>query len=217
MLCRLKVIHHTPYGAEQVRLLQTVASQAAVAIQNARLHERVRRLSLTDGLTGLANARRFYNELETILQDARRTKTEVGLLMIDSDSLKQINDNFGHRAGDQHLRALAEIIISNIRTEDLPVRYAGDEFLVILPGANRTVASAVAERICKSVAAYRMMVQACEVAATVSIGVAAFPEDANSVEDLFRSADMAMYRAKNGGAQPSINAGQMIRRTQCAQ
>ena len=192
---------HTPYayGEEQVRLLATVASQAAVAINNARLHERVRRLSLTDGLTGLANARRFNEELESYLQKAQQTKTKVGLLMIDSDSLKQINDSFGHGVGDQHLQALAKIITGNIRAEDLAVRYAGDEFFVILPGADRAGASLVAERICTSVANYRMSICDTEVAATVSIGAAIFPDDATTAEGLFRAADMAMYRAKNSG------------------
>lgn len=192
---------HTPYayGEEQVRLLTTVASQAAVAIHNARLHERVRRLSYTDGLTGLANARRFYGELESCLLEAKRLSSKVGLLMIDSDSLKQINDRFGHRAGDRHLQALASVITANVRDEDLPVRYAGDEFLVILPGADRAGASVVAERICTGVANYRMLIQETQVAATVSIGVAIYPDDAITSEGLFRAADMAMYRAKNGG------------------
>lgn len=197
----LSVQSHTPfaYGEEQVRLLATVASQAAVAIHNARLHERVRRLSYTDGLTGLANARRFYRELENYLQEAKHNESKLGLLMIDSDSLKQINDSFGHRAGDRHLQALAEIITANIREEDLPVRYAGDEFLVVLPGADRAGASLVAERICTAVANYRMEVQENQVAATVSIGVAIFPDDASTSEGIFRAADMAMYRAKNSG------------------
>ncbi len=192
---------HTPYayGEEQLRLLTTVASQAAVAIHNARLHERVRRLSYTDGLTGLANARRFYGELDSYLQKAKLRGNKVGLLMIDSDSLKQINDSFGHRAGDKHLQALASIITANVREEDLPVRYAGDEFLVVLPGADRAGAAVVAERICASVANYRMLIQETQVAATVSIGVAIYPDDAVTSEGLFRAADMAMYRAKNCG------------------
>lgn len=192
---------HTPhaYGEEQVHLLTTVASQAAVAIHNARLHERVRRLSYTDGLTGLANARRFYIELENYLRRAKRQGDKVGLLMIDSDSLKQINDRFGHRAGDRHLQALANIITANVREDDLAVRYAGDEFLVVLPDADRAGAKAVAERICASVANHRMRIQETLVVATVSIGVAVYPDDAVTAEGLFRAADLAMYRAKHGG------------------
>lgn len=192
---------HMPYayGEEQVHLLTTVASQAAVAIHNARLHERVRRLSYTDNLTGLANARRFYIELERHLRMAKQQGDKVGLLMIDSDSLKQINDEFGHRVGDRYLQTLARIITANVRETDLAVRYAGDEFLVVLPAADRAVAKAVAERICASVADHRMRLQEGFVVATVSIGVAVFPDDAITAEGLFRAADMAMYRAKHGG------------------
>lgn len=119
--------------------------------------------------------------------------------MIDSDSLKQINDRFGHRAGDRHLQALANIITANVREDDLAVRYAGDEFLVVLPDADRAGAKAVAERICASVANHRMRIQETLVVATVSIGVAVYPDDAVTAEGLFRAADLAMYRAKHGG------------------
>lgn len=192
---------HMPYayGAEQVQLLTTVASQAAVAIHNARLHERVRKLSYTDGLTGLANSRRFYIELEDYLLAAKNGHKKFCLLMIDSDSLKQINDRFGHRAGDRHLQLLADVISNSIRLEDLAVRYAGDEFLVILSDTNIAAARLVADRICAEVANSCLYIQDTGIAATVSIGIATYPDDATTTEGLFRAADVAMYRAKNGG------------------
>ncbi len=187
------------YSDEHVQLLETVASQAAVVLSNVRLYERTRELSLTDSMTGLANARRFYQELEHMLSVAAESNGQVSLLMIDSDSLKQINDRYGHPAGDEHIVTLASIIRSQIRTTDLAARYAGDEFMVVLPGASRHAAHIIAERIRESVADHYLTTEGGKVAATVSIGVAVFPDDAKTPEQLFKAADEAMYAAKQGG------------------
>lgn len=183
-----------------VELLSTVASQAAVVLSNVRLFEKTRELSLTDSMTGLANARRFYQELELVLAEAARCGGKVSLLMIDSDSLKQINDRFGHPAGDQHILTLAQIIRAQIRADDLAVRYAGDEFVVVLPSCDRPAAQQIAERIRLSVIEhYRLQGSGLPMQATVSIGIAVYPDDALTPELLFRMTDAAMYRAKQLG------------------
>lgn len=187
------------YADEHVQLLETVASQAAVLLANVRLYERTRELSLTDSMTGLANARRFYQELEQTLNAAREQEGRVSLLMVDSDSLKQINDRYGHPAGDQHIVTLAAIIRGQIRASDLAARYAGDEFMVVLPGADRDAAHIIAERIREAVAQHYLDTEGGTVAATVSIGVAVYPDDADTSEALFKAADEAMYQAKHGG------------------
>jgi diguanylate cyclase (GGDEF)-like protein len=187
------------FTQEYVQLLETVASQAAVVLSNVRLFEKTRELSLTDSMTGLANARRFYQELEQILQEADRSGRKVSLLMIDSDSLKYINDRFGHPTGDLHLITLAGIIRSHIRSHDLAARYAGDEFLVVLPNCHRDAACQIAERIRKAVIEHYREQEPQSLSVTVSIGVAMYPDDATTPEQLFRVADQAMYQSKQQG------------------
>lgn len=195
------------YDQEQVKLLETVTSQAAIMLANVRLYEKARELSLTDSMTGLANARRFYQELEEVLLLAQRTGHKVSLLVIDSDSLKQINDRYGHPVGDLHLVTLAGIIRSQIRTHDLAARYAGDEFLVVLPDCSRGDAYRTAERIRQAVIDHYRRVEPDQFGVTVSIGVAMYPDDASTSEQLFRVADQAMYQAKQGGRNRVSAAG----------
>ncbi len=196
------------FDHEYVQLLETVASQAAVMLSNVRLFEKTRELSLTDSMTGLANARRFYQELEKILKQAARAGNKVSLLMIDSDSLKQINDRFGHPTGDLHLITLAGIIRSHIRSHDLAARYAGDEFLVVLLNCHRDAACQIAERMRRAVIDHYQAEGPPNLAVTVSIGVAMYPDDAATPEQLFRVADQAMYRSKQlGRNRVSVTVG----------
>ncbi len=195
------------YEEDQVQLLETVANQAAVMLANVRLFEKTRELSLTDSMTGLANARRFHQELERVLQQAEAPGAKVSLLVIDSDSLKQINDRFGHPIGDQHLVTLAQIIHSQIRSHDLAARYAGDEFLVVLPDCGRHDAYRTAERIRQAVIEHYRGKGPAQFGVTVSIGVAMYPDDATTAEQLFRVADQAMYQAKQEGRNRVSAAG----------
>ena len=192
---------YTPahYDEEQVQLLGTVASQAAIAFSNARLYARARELSLTDSMTGLANARRFYQELEARLAAASQSGSKVSLLMIDSDCLKQINDSYGHPAGDKHILNLASVIRSHVRSTDLAARYAGDEFMVVLPDADRDEAMRVGERIRRHVMEQLASPEQPDINVTVSVGVAVYPDDASSAENLFRQVDRALYKAKRQG------------------
>jgi len=195
------------YHNEHVELLSTIGGLAASALENARLYQRTLELSLTDPLTGLGNARFFHQQLDQELKRAMRYGHPVSLLMIDSDSLKSVNDQYGHEAGDQHIRQLARVVQASLRSTDLAARYAGDEFMVILPETTLEGAVQLAERIRQGVEQSELAVGSGRVRTTVSIGVASFPSQAAGSDDLIRVADSAMYVAKQGGKNRVAPAG----------
>jgi diguanylate cyclase (GGDEF)-like protein len=188
------------FTSEHYRFAQTLASQASLAISAAAAHEAVRRLSVTDELTGAYNGRHFRARLHEEIERARRGGRPLALLVIDSDSLKDVNDRFGHDAGNRHLVAIAQAVQSHVRTSDVVARFGGDEFLVLQPDATPEAAALVAERIRVAVAASRVPASdGALVVGTVSIGVAGYPRSASDEDSLFRSADAALYDAKRHG------------------
>ncbi|HEV2250008.1 MAG TPA: diguanylate cyclase [Candidatus Limnocylindria bacterium] len=188
------------FTADHYRFAQTLANQASLAISAAAAHEAVRRLSVTDELTGVYNGRHFRARLHEEIERARRGGRPLSLLVIDSDSLKEVNDRFGHEAGNRHLVAIAQAVQGHVRTSDVVARFGGDEFLVLQPDATPEAAALVAERIRVAVAASRIPAgEGAHVIGTVSIGVAGFPRSASDEDSLFRSADAALYDAKRHG------------------
>lgn len=201
------------YTDEHVRILSIIANQAAMAIDNAKLYEKTLSMAMTDSMTGLGNARALHQALEQVIERAKICGTEVSLIMIDSDSLKQINDKFGHLAGDEHICSLGAVIKDNVRTRDIVARYAGDEFMVLLPNTNAEDARIIAQRIVQAVRQTEHRMGFCSVRVTASAGVATYPVDADNVEDLIRAADTAMYRAKHAGKDRVYCTGDEIVRT----
>jgi len=188
------------FTAEHYRFAQTLASQASLAISAAAAHEAVRRLSVTDELTGVYNGRHFRARLHEEIERAKRSGRPLSLLVIDSDSLKDMNDRFGHEAGNRHLVAIAQAVQAHVRTSDVVARFGGDEFLVLQPDATPEAAALVAERIRVAVAAATVVAaDSAHVGGTVSIGVAGYPRSASEEDSLFRSADAALYDAKRHG------------------
>lgn len=188
------------FTSEHYRFAQTLASQASLAISAAAAHEAVRRLSVTDELTGVYNGRHFRARLHEEIERAKRGGRPLSLLVIDSDSLKDVNDRYGHEAGNRHLIAIAQAVQSHVRTSDVVARFGGDEFLVLQPDATPDAAAIVAERIRVAVAAARVAAgEGAHVSGTVSIGVAGYPRSALDEDSLFRSADAALYDAKRHG------------------
>lgn len=188
------------FTAEHYRFAQTLGNQASLAISAAAAHEAVRRLSVTDELTGLYNGRHFRARMREEIERAKRSGRPLALLVIDSDSLKTVNDRFGHEAGNRHLVAIAQSVQTHVRTSDVVARFGGDEFLVLQPDATVEAAAAVAERIRVAVAAATVVAaEGARVTGTVSIGVAGFPRSATDEHSLFRQADAALYDAKRHG------------------
>jgi len=204
------------FTAQEVGLCVALGEQAAAAIHNAQLYRRlqeqkdtIEQQATTDGLTGLANHRHFWNRLRGEVARARRYGQPVSLLMMDLDDFKTVNDHFGHLFGDEVLRAVGGVLRQQVRQGiDLPARYGGEEFTVILPNSDSvlphplapTGAVRTAERIRAAVKALRLSPQAAAWdGITVSIGVATLPAHALDAEDLVLKADTALYEAKQAG------------------
>ncbi len=194
---------------EELQLLSTLASQAAIAIENARLFEETRQLAITDPLTGLANHRQFYDQLGREFRRSLRYRRPLTLLMMDLDRFKHFNDSYGHLAGDQALRETAEVLRQNARSVDILARYGGEEFTIILPETEGTRALIQAERVRAAVANHTLEGLEGEAArgVTVSIGLAALTPTMKRIEDLVQAADEALYRAKSGGRNRIMVAG----------
>lgn len=199
----LFVLHPQPayFDQSHVRKVEIVAAHAGAALARAQAFEDAQRLAITDELTGFYNARYLNARLREELARAHRYGHEMALVLIDSDSLKRVNDSLGHEAGNQHLRALAKTIRAHVRATDIVARYGGDEFVVLQPEAGIEAARATAERIRKAASVDQQGIPT-----SVSIGVAAFPA-VRGADELFREADRALSGAKQSGKNAVVVAG----------
>lgn len=181
-------------------LLIAFRESVAVAVANVRLRETLRDQALRDRLTGLLN-RRYIDEALTIgLAEASRRDTPYSVAMIDVDHFKKFNDTYGHEAGDLVLSTLGAHFSRSLRQCDIPCRYGGEEFLVLLPATDGDGALAVLQKLCRSVEALLVRIDATrQVNVTISAGVATFPADGGDAEALLRSADGALYQSKHAG------------------
>lgn len=180
---------------EDLHLLASFGNQAAIAIENARLFTETRRLANTDALTGLYNHRYFYHILDTEMKRARRYGRALSLIMLDIDHFKEFNDQYGHLAGDEALRSLAQILRKNSRRVDTVARYGGEEFAIILPETDLAQAAVQAERLRAAAEEHQWP----EGHLTISLGAAALTPAMVRVEDLVRAADQPLYQAKTAG------------------
>jgi diguanylate cyclase (GGDEF)-like protein len=182
-------------------LFAYLVAQAAVSVENAFAHERARRQAVTDELTGLANARRFHEALARELERTRRFSTEVGLVMVDIDDFKRVNDEFGHQQGDAVLVEVARALREQCREIDHVARYGGEEMALVLPQTDLAGASELAERVRRAIARKPIgrFDGGGEIGVTASFGVAAVPESAADAQGLIAAADGALYRAKRAG------------------
>lgn len=192
------------FSEHDLHLLSSIAAYASVAIERSEYYERseeLKKISITDSLTGLLNRRYFQERLIEEMERSKRHKLPLSIMILDVDDFKVINDTFGHPAGDEALKGLARSIRNSIRAIDVAARYGGEEFTVILPQTSKQDATVIAERICSEVTRLEPspIIRQDKWPFSVSLGLATFPEDATSVEDLIRNADTALYAAKAQG------------------
>ena len=179
------------------QLLEKAVAGFTVALRNALEYEKVRELSMKDGLTGLYNRRVLEEMLE--IEGRRREPSALSLLMIDLDDFKRVNDSFGHHAGDLILSTFGRFLRKNCREADLIARYGGEEFAVLMTGVSELVAHEVAERIRRKLAETVFVFEGDTIRLTASIGLSFGAPAGGKVDDLLRQADQAMYAAKNSG------------------
>jgi diguanylate cyclase (GGDEF)-like protein len=190
-----------PLERSEIRVLQTLANQAVIAIENAAAYERTKQLATTDAMTGVANHRELQAYLDRELQRVKKTREPLAIIMCDVDHFKAINDTVGHPAGDKVLQHLTrEILVPAVRPKDLVARYGGDEFVLVLRGTDSRAAVAVAERIRRTVNGQAVLMDGRAVSnLSLSLGIAVFPRDGETREALVQAADQALYVAKRTG------------------
>jgi diguanylate cyclase (GGDEF)-like protein len=194
------LVYEKPTHLLHQELLIIFSRQAALTIENAKLFAKVEEMALRDTLTGLYNRRYFQQILEYELNRAKRYHQPLSIIFIDIDHFKEVNDTFGHSMGDQFLKQISLKLLSLFRTTDLIARYAGDEFVAILPTTSHEGAMILANRIQQIVGSYEVMVRGRTLQVSVSIGVDTYEgNDGIGSSTLIDHADKAMYEAKSSG------------------
>jgi diguanylate cyclase (GGDEF)-like protein len=195
----LAVYHTDPgfYQDDHSRLLDRICAQAAGVIHNAIIFERTQQDSLTDPLTGLPNTRSLFQHMTRELARAQRVSAPVAVVVMDLDDFKEINDTYGHRAGDRALRDVGSALRTAIRPYDTCVRYAGDEFIVVLSGCGAEEADAKRRELQDVVARLPFAVDGGSVMLSISGGIAVYPQDGDTCDALLAAADREMYTDKH--------------------
>ncbi|HLB03162.1 MAG TPA: sensor domain-containing diguanylate cyclase, partial [Nitrospiria bacterium] len=194
-----------PFTETDRQLLNAIATYAMVAIERSEFYRRseeLKKISITDSLTGLLNRRYFQERLAEEMERSKRHKLPLSLIIMDIDDFKHFNDRYGHLAGDEALKTTARSLRNSIRAIDVAARYGGEEFTVILPQTTKQDAMVIAERFCREIENANFHPETFQQAPTkltVSLGLASYPDDATQLHDLIKLADTALYAAKAKG------------------
>ncbi|MCA9399819.1 MAG: sensor domain-containing diguanylate cyclase, partial [Candidatus Omnitrophica bacterium] len=186
--------HEEIFSDVDLKILTAIAREVAVTLENFKIYKDLSTLTITDPLTNIYNYRQFAKSLEQEMKRADREKGDLCIFMMDIDKFKTYNDTFGHLEGDNLLREIGGIMKSQLRATDIVCRYAGDEFCIILPGADDKGAQMSADKIVKAVRAVKTFKRP----VTISIGIAAY-RSGMSQKDLIACADKALYQTKQNG------------------
>jgi diguanylate cyclase (GGDEF)-like protein len=185
------------FSEPSIATLTVLSDFAAIAIENARTFQRVQELTITDECTGLYNLRHFENSLQQEIARCERFSTPMSIIFVDLDHFKLVNDQYGHQVGSHLLAEVSSTLKSQVRSIDLCFRYGGDEFVVLLPGTDKRTAARVAERLLSTLRKTSfLMLPALSLNVRASIGIASYPEDGGSGEEVLNAADTRMYHVK---------------------
>jgi diguanylate cyclase (GGDEF)-like protein len=185
------------FSEADVALMSAVGSQLASALEVAQLHDTLKREASHDPLTRLTNRRHFLERIQQEITRAAASDESFSIVFLDVDQLKRINDTYGHLAGDALLREVSNALMDAVRGEDVVSRYGGDEFVVLLPATPAAAAASVAQRIADGITRHRFMAgrELLQIPG-VSLGLANFPQDGSTAEQLLEAADATLYRQK---------------------
>jgi two-component system cell cycle response regulator len=195
------------FSSDRREMLGVVANQVAISLQNGRMVQSLEEQATTDGLTGLVNHRTFQERFSAMLGRADRHGFRVAILLTDIDHFKKVNDTYGHPTGDAVLKRVAAILKASARKIDIVARYGGEEFALVLEGTDKAGARQLAERIREEVAAQTFESNKGPFKATLSLGVAVYPDDGKAKQDVIACADKALYAAKHGGRNRTVCHG----------
>ncbi len=185
------------FNSNDLKILTTLTDYAAIAIENAKYLQKVQELTIRDDLTTLYNSRYLHLMLEREMERSKRYGLHFSIIFLDLDHFKLINDKHGHLVGSNVLKETAKVIEIELRKPDIPIRYGGDEFVILLPETDKKNAYKVTERIRESLNSHIFLrKEGFSIKLTASFGVSSFPEDTDNTLDLIRLSDQAMYRIK---------------------
>ena len=200
--CVVQMVLHADlgqYASRSIPFIEVYLRETAPVIEAKRLMDHLKESTLRDAMTGLYNRRFLEEYVTTLVATSQRQKASFSVLMLDLDYFKQVNDTFGHEAGDKVLKTLSETLTKSVRTSDMVVRYGGEEFLIILMDTDADGAMNVAEGIRAKVEATKISLPGTMLQKTISIGISEFPLDADSFWQVVKYADVALYAAKTQG------------------
>ena len=216
-LCYSLVVQDKPLGilhlqgdaplTDDVRgILGAMADRFALALVNLRLRDTLLQQAIRDALTGLYNRRYLEETLERELQRAKRSGLPLSVLIADIDYFKQFNDVHGHKAGDEVLKVFGRLLAATFRAQDIPCRYGGEEFIVVLPETDLPTSRRRAETLVEQVRSLEVPLANVSEGLSISVGIAVYPEHGHSAQDLINCADEAMYKAKHRGRDQAVTA-----------
>jgi diguanylate cyclase (GGDEF)-like protein len=182
------------------QLVVAVAEHISLALSNLKMQDSLRQQSIHDSLTGLFNRRYMKDSLEREMYRSKRHNIPFGVIMLDIDYFKKFNDEYGHDVGDMVLERIGRLVKLTVRPEDIPCRYGGEEFLIILPNANEDGTNQCAARLLEETRRIKVKNKGTLLGGvTISLGVASYPVNGDTIEQIVKAADTAMFDAKNAG------------------
>lgn len=195
----IESIEFNKYDEQTQKLITLIGHQLSSSIENLELYKKMKELATTDALTGVFNRLYFQERLSRELKIAHENDYPLSLVIFDIDHFKKFNDNYSHLVGDKVLKVITAVVKNSIRRSDMIARYGGEEFIVLFPNMDITQAEETSEMLRKRIQDTPVKTRDLNLAVTVSFGVASYPLNAHSEENLVKAADRALYKAKNGG------------------